>query len=163
MHCWDIPFPRVDLMWNTECTGKWNISTTLAIQVLKSSTLCCSRESSLMMTNPASIESIAFRVQLPPAVGRARSAKYARRRKMEYQDSQIDSIDCEICIIRLLLREQHSVLLFRTWIAGVAEIFHFPIHSVFHIRSTLGNGISSQRMRFKLWNLVHRASLAKVA
>ena len=159
----DIPFPRVDLMCNTECNGKWNISATLAIQILKSSTLCCSRESTLTTSNTALRESIAFCVPLQPTVGQARSAKYARRREMKYQDSQINSMDSGIYIIRLLLREQHSVLLSRTWIASVAEIFHFPYHSVLHISSTLGNGISQQRRRFNPWNLMHRVSLAKVA
>ena len=36
-------------------------------------------------------------------------------------------MDSSIYIIRLLLREQHSVLFFRTCIASVAEIFYFFI------------------------------------
>ena len=57
---------------------KWNISATHSIQILKNSTLCCSRKSTLMTSKAASRESIAFRVPLLPAVGRARSAKYAK-------------------------------------------------------------------------------------
>ena len=99
-----------------------------------------------MTSNTALRESIALHVPLQPVVGRARSAKYARRQKMKYQDSQINSTDSGIYIIRLLSREQHSVLLFKSWIERIVEIFHFQFHSVLHIRSTLGNGISQQRM-----------------
>ena len=48
------------------------------------------------------------------------------RREMKYQDSQIDSPDSGIYIIRLLSREQHSVLLFKNWIECVGLQFHFP-------------------------------------
>ena len=89
-------------------------SVTQLLSASKSSTLCCSRESTLMTSTAASCESIAFRVPLLPATGQARSAKYARRLEMEYQDSQNDSMDSEIYIIRLLSQEQHNVLLFKT-------------------------------------------------
>ena len=150
-------------MWNTECNEKWNISTTLAIHVLKNSTLCCSRESSLMMYISESTKSswlswysicpvTAYLADLSrPAAGSRRTLK------------AMDSPEAVLDVIKVLSREQHNVLLFRTWITGVVEIFHFPVHSVFHIRSTLGNGISRQRMWFKPWNLMHRVSLTKVA
>ena len=50
----------------------------------------------------------------------------SRRGKMEYQDSQNDSMDSGIYIIRLLSQEQHNVLVFNIGIERVAEIFHFP-------------------------------------
>ena len=149
-------------MWNTECIGKWNISATPAIQVLKSSTLCCSRKSSLMMHISQSIESIwlswysifrllAYLADLArPTAGGSWTLK------------AMDSMDAGLVIIRLLSREQHNVLLFRTWIASVVEIFHFPVHSVFHIRSTLGNGISQQCIRFTSRKVAHCVALAKV-
>ena len=45
---------------------------------------------------------------------------------MKYQDSQNDSMESGIYIIRLLSREQHNVLVFNIGIERVAEIFHFP-------------------------------------
>ena len=90
---------------------KWDISSTHAIQALKPGASCFSHESTLMTSKTASSESIALWVLLQPVIGRARSAKYDRRREMKYQDSQNDSMDSEIYIIRLLLREQHNVLL----------------------------------------------------
>ena len=45
---------------------------------------------------------------------------------MKYQDSQNDSMETGIYIIRLLSREQHNVLVFNIGIERVAEIFDFP-------------------------------------
>ena len=64
-----------------------------------------------MTSKTASGESIAFRVLRLPAAGRERSAKYAVTGQMEYQDNQLDLVDSEIYIIRLLSREQHNALL----------------------------------------------------
>ena len=96
---------------------KWNISATLAIQVSKSSALCCSHESTLMTSNAASRESIVcapahlptWPAHLPtrPAAGSRGTLK------------AVDSHEVVLAVIRLLSWEQHNVLLFRTWIECV--------------------------------------------
>jgi len=102
MRCRDISFFILFGITHQVDPRKWDISATQVIQDLKTGASCFSRESSLMMTIRASIESISFSVQLLPAVGRERSAKYAGTGQMEYQDSQIDSMDSKIYILRLL-------------------------------------------------------------
>ena len=149
-------------MWNTECIGKWNISATLAIQASESSTLCCSRESSLMMYISESIESfwlswysisrlLSYLADLARPITGCRGTHKA-----------MDSPEAGLDVIKVLSREKHSVLVFKTWIDCVAEIFHFPYDSGFHVGSTLKNGISRQRIRFKPWKVAHCVALAKV-
>ena len=149
-------------MCNTEWNGKWNISATLAIQVLESSTLCCSHKSTLMMYIPESIELIwlswyfisrllAYLADLArPTVGCSGTQK------------AMDSRKAALDVVRVLSREQHNVLLFKIWIECIAEIFHF-LGSRWHgIPNEIKNGISRQRSRFKFWKVARCAALAKV-
>jgi len=149
-------------MWNTECNGKWNISATPAIQVLKSSTLCCSRESSLMMYISESTKSswLSWYSICPVP---AYLADLSRPAVVNWGTLKaMDSHEAVLYVIKVLLREQHSVLLFKAWIASVAEIFHFPFHSVLQVSATLRNGISRWCKRFKSWKVVHCVALGKL-
>ena len=162
MRCCDIPFPRVDLMCNTEWNGKWNFSATLAIQVLKSSALCCSCKSTLMMyiseSTKSSWLSWHFICPVPAYLADLARPAAGSRGTLKAMDSHEAALD----VIKVLSREQHSVLLFKAWIASVAEIFYFPFHSVLQVSATLRNGISRRCKRFKFWKVAHCVALEKV-
>ena len=141
-----------------------SLSPTHSIQALKSSTLCCSRESNLMMYIPESIESIWLSYMWAWGLGVGLEAWGLGVGLEAWRLGGLgawglgDGLD----VIKVLSREQHNVLLFMAWIQRVAEIFHFLFHSGFHVSAALGNGISWQYRRFNSWKVVHRVALAKV-
>jgi len=60
-----------------------------------------------------------------------------------------DSPEVVLDELRLLLREEHSVLLIRTWIIRVHEISYFPAQARSRSRKLAENEISRQRKRFR--------------
>ena len=60
-----------------------------------------------------------------------------------------DSPEVVLDELRLLLREEHNVLLIRTWIIRVHEISHFLARASSRSRKLAENEISRQRKRFR--------------
>jgi len=60
-----------------------------------------------------------------------------------------DSPEVVLDELRLLLREEHNVLLIRTWIIRVHEISHFLAQAKSRSRKLAENEISRQRKRFR--------------
>ena len=158
----DIPFPARSRIRISEISRKWDSVRTRSIQILKTSALCFSRESSLSSCMTVSCESIVLpRNSIVPVwADLADLTRQASGHCVTYVTN--DSSNIVLDVLRLLSREKNDALVFRTWIDCDLVKSHFLEWAKNIIPNLRKNEIYRERDRFKSWKLAHSSSLAKV-